>query len=46
MAAKFSPLIQMRSTLPPSVLPAAFSATTLATAFAVSSSFTWVRVTP
>ena len=37
IAAKFSPLIHTRSTLPPCDLPAAFSAATLATAVAVSS---------
>ena len=46
MAAKFSPLIQIRSIAPPASRPAAFSATTVATALAVSSNFTWVSVTP
>ena len=46
MAAKFSPLIQIRSTEPPSLRPAVFSASTRETASAVSASFTWRSVTP
>ena len=46
MAAKFSPLIQMRSIEPSSSRPAVFSASTVATAEAVSSSFTCLSVTP
>jgi hypothetical protein len=42
--AKFSPLIQIRSTLPPASLPAAFSPSTLFTASAVSLIFTWFKV--
>ena len=46
MAAKFSPLIQTRSTAPPSVRPAAFSASTRETASAVSLTLTWMTRTP
>ena len=46
MAAKFSPLIQTRSTEPPWSLPAAFSASTRDTTSAVSVTFTWRRSMP
>ncbi len=46
MAAKFSPLIQMRSIDPPLSLPTLFSLRTVLTAEAVSDSFTCSTVTP
>ena len=46
IAAKFAPLIQIRSIDPPVVWPAAFSLTTVLTAVAVSDSFTCSSVTP
>ncbi len=46
IAAKFSPLIQIRSTVPPASRPAAFSAATRATASPVSVSLTWTSPTP
>ena len=46
IAAKFSPLIQIRSTAPFRSLPAALSATTRATASAVDASLTCPSVTP
>ena len=46
MAAKFSPLIQTRSTLPPSSRPACFSASTRETASATSETLTCSTATP
>ena len=45
MARKFGPLIQMRSTVPSLLRPAAFSATTRVTASEVSLRRTWLTFT-
>ena len=46
MARKFGPLIQIRSTVPPSLRPADFSAITRVTASEVSLRRVWTRFTP
>ena len=46
MAKKFGPLSQIRSTVPPSLRPADFSAITRVTASEVSFRRTWTTLTP
>ena len=46
MLRKFGPLIQIRSTVPSALRPAAFSVMTRVTASAVSLSLTWLTLTP